>query len=484
MESNIFIQKIWTNLNFSNQIVTIIDGKTYYYYDLKLIVLKQIGLLKTIPSRRIGIFIDDSIEMYSAILACWFLKRAYVPVNPAYPINRIREIIETAELDTFWANDSIQFPELEDLITILKYSKEQPNLELDFIPTFDLEQEAYILFTSGTSGKPKGVPISHKNLQAFFEGFFDLGYSLSDQDRFLQMFDLTFDLSVFSFTAPLILGASFYPLEKKLIKPLALYNTLCDFNITFALMVPSVVNMLEPYKEDIDLNHLKYTQFCGEAFKTHQLNTWIDCAPNSQIDNVYGPTEATIYCSRYIAHPIKSELLHRNGVVCIGKEMKKSIFFVDDQGILNLGGDQVSVGYLKADEDQKKKFHLKKGICYFVSGDLGIDNHGIFYCQGREDDQVKIQGFRVELSEVEHGYNRLYPSGKSVAVANHEKEGIVIYLFIQNDSSDESISNYILTNISKELPSYMVPKKIILVEGFPLNANGKIDKKELLKWLK
>lgn len=484
MESNIYINRIWTNLNSSSQIVTIIADKTYHYHDLKSIVRNQMGLLRSIPSRRIGIFIDDSIEMYSAILACWFLNKAYVPINPDYPINRIKEIIETAELEFFWANESRQFPELENLITILKYSNNQANLELDYKPSIDLEQEAYILFTSGTSGKPKGVPISHKNLQAFFEGFFDLGYSLSNQDRFLQMFDLTFDLSVMSFAVPLVLGASFYPLEKKLIKPLALYNALSNYNITFALMVPSVVNMLEPYKEDINLNHLKYSQFCGEAFKTHQLNSWIDCAPNSQIDNVYGPTEATIYCSRYTAHPIETELLHRNGVVCIGKEMKRSVFFVDDNGILILGGDQVSVGYLKADEDQKRKFYLKNNLWNFVSGDLGIKDNGQFYCLGREDDQVKIQGFRVELSEVEHGFNRLYPTSKSFAVANFEKEGTVIYLFIQKNASEESISSSILSNLSKELPTYMLPKKVIFVDEFPLNANGKIDKKILLKWLK
>lgn len=485
LESTIFIQKIWTNLNSSNQIATIIEGKTYYYFDLKSIVEKQIGLLKTIDSPRIGIFIDDSIEMYSTILACWFLNKAYVPVNPEYPINRIKEIIETADLDTFYANDSIQFPELENLITFLKYSSNQIGLELEFTPSINLEKEAYVLFTSGTSGRPKGVPISHNNLQSFFEGFFDLGYSLSAQDRFLQMFDLTFDLSVMSFAVPLVLGASFYPLEKKMIKPLALYNSLSNYNITFALLVPSVVNMLEPYKEDIDLNHLKYTQFCGEAFKNHQLKIWKICAPKSQIDNVYGPTEATIYCSRYTCYPTSNdEVLHHNGVVCIGKEMKRSIFFVDDDGVLNLGGDQVSVGYLKADKEQKKKFHLKNGTFYFKSGDLGIDANGIFYCQGREDDQVKIQGFRVELSEIEHAYSRLYPNGKSVAVASQEKEGTTIYLFIQNTSDEETVQNFILNDLNKEIPSYMLPKKLFFVKDFPLNSNGKIDKKSLLRWLK
>jgi non-ribosomal peptide synthetase component F len=483
MTSSIFIERIWANLNSSNQIVAIIDDKTYYYHNLKHLVNKQILLINKISSSRIGIIIDDSIEMYSAILACWFLNKAYVPIKSEYPVNRIKEMIETAELEFMWVKDPNHFPPLEGL-TFLQCVDEQNNFEIDFAPVIDVEQEAYILFTSGTSGKPKGVPISHKNLQAFFEGFFDLGYSLSERDRFLQMFDLTFDLSVMSFAIPLILGASFYPLEKSLIKPLALFNTLSNRQITFALMVPSVVNMLEPYKDEIDLYHLKYTQFCGESFKIHQLNTWIDCAPNSQIDNVYGPTEVTIYCSRYIAHPVQTEPLHRNGVVCIGKEMKNSTFFVDNQGILNLGGNQVSLGYLKADENQKSKFHHYNGIWYFVSGDLGIEFDDVFYCQGREDDQVKIQGFRVELSEIEHGFNRLHPKGKSVAVAIQENEATVIYLFIQNDLLESFNSNSLIIRLAKELPSYMVPKKIFYIDHFPLNSNGKIDKKKLIKCLK
>jgi len=242
-------------------------------------VRKRMGLLKRDPSHRVGIFIDDSIEMYSAILACWFLNKAYVPVNPEYPVQRMREIIKIADLDSFWANDSVQIPELNDSVKIMRYSENKSDFDFDSIPYFDPEKEAYILFTSGTSGSPKGVPISHKNLQAFLEGFFDLGYSLSKNDRFLQMFELTFDLSVMSFAAPLILGTSFYPLEKKIIKPLSLFNTLSNYNITFSLMVPSVVNMLAPYKEEIELDQLKYTQFCGDAFKTHKLRNLADlCA--------------------------------------------------------------------------------------------------------------------------------------------------------------------------------------------------------------
>ena len=134
-------------MNSSNQIATIIEGKTYYYFDLKSIVEKQIGLLKTIDSPRIGIFIDDSIEMYSTILACWFLNKAYVPVNPEYPINRIKEIIETADLDTFYANDSIQFPELENLITFLKYSSNQIGLELEFTPSINLRTKKLTFYS-------------------------------------------------------------------------------------------------------------------------------------------------------------------------------------------------------------------------------------------------------------------------------------------------------------------------------------------------
>lgn len=246
-------------------------------------------------------------------------------------------------------------------------------------------------------------------------------------------------------------------------------------------MVPSAIDMLMPYSEDIDLPNLRITQFCGEALKLRQVESWRSCVPNTQIDNVYGPTEATIYCTRYTI-PKDKEVLHHNGIICIGEAMCNTALEINEDGELCLGGLQVSPGYLNATEEQKAKFYTKNNIHFYLSGDNASIENNLFYCHGRIDDQVKVQGFRVELAELEFACNNIYPQIENTAVAVDGNNGTELHLFIKSEFQDHMQSD-LETNLKKLLPWYMVPHKIHWVDNFPLNANGKIDKKELKRQL-
>lgn len=451
-----------------------ISGAPYTYNDLGQFIANHAQSLHSIPNSRLGLILRNDFNTYAAAIACIISGVTFVPINPEYPEQRIKDIINASEIN--YCFDSLEIFEFEGIKLLHRNEKTQR-----IFREVDHNQYCYILFTSGTTGKPKGVPITYGNLQAFLDGFQNLNYKVSSEDRFLQMFEMTFDLSVVSYVAPLLYGASFHTLDPSLVKPLALYDALESQEITIALMVPSAIDMLMPYSEDIDLPHLRITQFCGEALKTRQVESWKSCVPNTQIDNVYGPTEATIYCTRYTI-PNDQGVLHHNGIVCIGEAMCNTSLEINEDGELCLGGAQVSPGYLNATEDQKSKFYTKNNIHFYLSGDNASIESNLYYCHGRIDDQVKVQGFRVELAELEFACNSTFPNLENTAISAEGKNGTELHLFVKSKIQDQ-LENELLTNLKKSLPWYMVPHKIHWVDNFPLNANGKIDKKELKRQL-
>lgn len=486
-----FIANIVKNLNTKNQnLACLINETPTSYADFGLNVGGIQKVIAKFGNNILGIVTQNHASTYASISACWCTAKGYVPINPSYPVDRLASIIEQADLT------GILYAEETEQIQLLKDSF--PKLE--FICTAELaapdlfnahpqaHQTAYILFTSGTTGKPKGVPITFGNLNAFFEAFDALGYDLDFTDRFLQMFELTFDLSVMSFGVPLSIGASFFTLPDGMIKTLALYQVLEDHKITFSLMVPSAIQLLKPYMDDIDLPDLKYSQFCGEALKTDLTEKWATCVPNARIDNVYGPTEATIYCTYLTLGKNISDLMSHNGIVKIGKPMQAmhADVFVEnrravqqEQGELCLAGPQLTEGYLKNNAQNELSFFEYEGIRYYRTGDLCyVDEIGNLVYAGRKDDQIKIQGFRVELAELEHAAARVFPDKITVAVAFQDKDlNWKLGLFVQNLSMDAAKFSEIL---NPSLPDYMRPHVVLNMGEIPLNSNGKTDRKALV----
>ncbi|MBL0343154.1 MAG: AMP-binding protein [Bacteroidetes bacterium] len=353
---------------------------------------------------------------------------------------------------------------------------------------FNVANIAYILFTSGSTGVPKGVPISVSNLDAFLDAFFQLGYHLNENDRFLQMFDLTFDLSIMSYMAPLCIGACVYTVPSEGIKYMQVYKLLEQYDLTFTLMVPSIITHLRQYFDEIRLDKLRYSLFCGEALYEDVVLEWSKCVPNALVENVYGPTEATIFCTRYKINSNGSNK-QLNGILCIGAPMKNvGVAIINDnlqfsapfeKGELCLSGSQVTSGYWKNDLKNAEAFFEKEGIRYYKTGDLCfMDGEGDVFYSGRVDFQVKIQGFRVELGEIEFHARKFLESAAVVAVATENSQNIwQIYLFVEGDLTHfEELQNY----LKLHLPVYMVPSKITGVKMFPLNTNGKIDRKALI----
>jgi amino acid adenylation domain-containing protein len=472
-----------------------VGDRSYTYGELDRL---SAGIAETLKAHdvrkgdRAGILTENTVYTYASILGVLSSGACYVPVNHDNPLERNVGIIADAGIKVLLYTDA------EDRArTLCRASgiacRPLNNRIAPSVHGLEPVQQTgddlcYLLFTSGTTGRPKGVPIYHRNLSAFLDMMLETGrYDFTRHDRFLQMFELTFDLSVFSFLVPLSVGASFYPIPRKDMAYLEVADTLETRHITVALMVPSVINYLRPYFGEIDLPALRYSLFCGEALYHDTLAGWARCVPNAKIENLYGPTEATIFCLRYEWRRGEPPHPQGKGIVPIGKPMEgMKAFKLDEHGAegeegeLCLIGDQVTFGYWNNPSKTAEAFGTTKdGEVFYRTGDLcKVDDAGNFLYLGRIDGQVKIDGHRVELEEIEF-HARAFCGDKGVVAAASKSDAgsHFILLFIE---SDTAVKKGLHEHLKKHLPDYMIPKDIVTVARFPLNSNGKTDRKALV----
>ena len=350
---------------------------------------------------------------------------------------------------------------------------------------------AYLLFTSGSTGQPKGVMVSHANVLHYLDCV-TKRYGFTSNDRVSQTFDLTFDLSAHDMFVAWESGACLCcPSQKQLIKPGAFIN---DARLTAWFSVPSTAVFMRRFgvlKPGM-YPGLRLSLFCGEALPVETVRQWALAAPNSVIENIYGPTELTIACTAYRWDSAKSPDESEQGVVPIGQPFDgMRALIVDDQlrevehgrdGELLMTGPQLSLGYWQDEEKTRQAFVSiagKDGI-YYRTGDRvrrPAGNKPLIYL-GRFDKQIKVLGHRVELGEVEAAIRQL--SGLEGVVAlgwpTTESGADGIEVFLETEGFD---TKALAMQLKEKLPVYMLPRDILVLDRFPLNANGKYDRKAL-----
>ena len=442
---------------------------------------------------RIGILAQRSVEAYASILGAVFSGRAYVPINPKAPYERQRGIAEAAGCSAFVV-DARSLDNGKKLVAEFGGHCIPPGFESPALESANSDHgaHAYIMFTSGTTGVPKGVAVRYDNVAAYVSAFASIA-QVYPEDRCSQFFDLSFDLSVHDMFVTWASGAMLcVPTDEELIDPLgfaARESCTCWFS------VPSVASFSRRTRrlKEGALPAVRLALFCGEPLPTSLAIDFASAAPNSELFNLYGPTEATIAITAQKFIPDSDVSLPSTvplGVAYPGC----AVMLVDgngrragvgESGELWLAGAQLTDGYVNNPDEQTSKFVTARfDDCpfdrWYRSGDIVRDDldFGLVY-QSRLDDQVKIFGYRVEILDIEEALRKAASTADVAAIAwpvneGGSADGLVAFL-PPGDEEDRQI----LAKCRGLLPAYMVPKKIIRIAVLPLNSNGKVDRKIL-----
>lgn len=492
----------------SGELAIVARGQQYSYRGFASIaesVRRVLEASKLVGACRVGVLTSDGILPYAALLAILANGSTYVPINPKNPVSRNRAIIRDASISGLIVESSSVpasaaygglLDDLPDKIDVISVAPDECD-ECSVLGNYPRSHEtpAYLLFTSGSTGRPKGVPITSSNLDSFIAVLVDSGlYDFDASDRFLQMFELTFDLSMMSFLVPLTMGASCHIVPDSAFGSATILKFLHEQKISVALMVPSLLIFLEQYLEKrIRLPDMRISLFCGEALPDSLVQKWSLAAPNSTIENVYGPTEATIFCLRYEWDPGISPQKAINGIVPIGRPLPGTgAFLVDsnggriegtgEKGELCLTGAQLASGYWQDEEKTAMAFELTEdGERAYRTGDLcAVDNEGDFLYFGRLDSQVKVDGHRVELGEIEYHVRKTLGRSDIAVVVLVERGRNYLHLALEMPEID---FGELTRTLGTDLPEYMIPHHVEYVDRLPVNLSGKIDRPKLKEML-
>ncbi|WP_426266377.1 amino acid adenylation domain-containing protein [Sphingomonas sp. LHG3443-2] len=446
------------------------------------------------PGDRVAILAERSTFPYAAIFGVLLAGGAYVPLNIRFPADRNRQIVERSGAAVLIASDA----QAALAGQVLGDGADVPLLtEADLLAHPLLEPAssiaagklAYVFFTSGTTGVPKGVPITHDNVLAYLRGIRTV-CEITPDDRVMQVVDLTFDLSVHDIFLAWTAGACLYSIPEN--GTLLCTRFVEEHGGTHWLSVPSAAALVRQtgLLTPGSMPTLKYSFFCGEALPGAVAESWAAAAPSSAILNIYGPTEATVAFS---AFRYTSGQAEPPPVVSLGEpfpEQRMGLFSDAGEpvekggtGEICLSGSQVSEGYWNAPEITAERFFSHDGQRWYRTGDLGsyVEGEGYVYL-GRADRQVKIRGYRVELQEIENAVRKATGCDLAAVIPWPLGEGGAA-LGCKAYVVGGPVPDTVQSRLSELLPDYMMPSTVEAISEMPLNANGKIDHRALAQAL-
>ena len=457
----------------------------------------------------VAIFNEKSPEAFSLMLGCLKIGAIYTNLDTTSPWMRLEKMISTClpEIIFFDTSDSSIKKEVNKhlaAIACIELQDADFKKSLDVYADEDLNETfridgnnpAYIMFTSGSTGFPKGAVMSHSNVLNFIQ-WGRQTFEVTEEDIFTNANPVYFDNSVFDFYTSIYSGATLVPLAHDLVKNAKqLVEAINQSKCTLWFSVPSLLVYLLTTKalSKNDFKNIKRISFGGEGFPKNKLKQLFDLLGDRiTLYNVYGPTECTCICSSYII--TEKDFANMNELAPLGfmaPNFSYEILPLDNNNInfgeLALIGPCVGLGYYNNFDRTATSFVQNKNSKFsqmmYKTGDVvERASNGYLHFRGRVDNQVKHMGYRIELEEVEAAFSTLSyvnEAGVLYEKLTTELGQIKAFVSISDAAKDSTV---IIDDLKKLLPAYMVPRSVIILPVLPKNSNGKIDRKQLAQLL-
>lgn len=433
----------------------------------------------------VGIMLNRSPELIISMLAILKSGAAYLPIDPTYPENRINYIISDSNIDTLITSNNLnnEFIEVDNTITAdltntdIFSNNNTENLSNINIP----EDTAYVIYTSGSTGNPKGVSISHKNVNNFIA---TVSRKINFVGNIISVTTFCFDIFVLESLLPLQIGQTVVLASDEDQNSPQKLNTLCmKYNVSMLQTTPSKMSLLL-YDTSLEfIKNLKVVMVGGEPFPSNLLEL-LKSITTAKIYNMYGPTETTVWST------IKE--LSNTDTITIGKPIGNTQVYILDSdnnlvpigvpGSLYIGGDGVSKGYLHKPELTSEKFinnpFIDNDIIYNTGDIARWTTDGEIICLGRSDSQVKLRGLRIELEEIENNIEDFPDISKAIVCIKTDSFGRQFICAYYTATTKVSVPK-LRAFLNNYLPSYMIPSYYSQLSNFTYTPNGKIDRKKL-----
>ncbi|MFF0649241.1 AMP-binding protein [Streptomyces tendae] len=468
------------------------------------------------PPRAVGVLAGKTVPAYAGLLAGLYTGATVVPLNPDFPAERTRRMLELAGVQALIVDErgatalaalgddgarqeggASAVPALRTVLAARDDGTVRGDLPGGRSPVevsagsalgaprpVTREDTAYMLFTSGSTGSPKGVPISHGSAHHYFR-LLDERYDFTARDVFSQTFDLNFDCAMFDLFGAWGAGATVATIPPHSYRRLP--DHLREQGITVWFSTPSAISLVRRTGQLTAgaLPTLRWSLFAGEALHCRDAADWHAAASGSLLENIYGPTELTITITGHRWDPVTSARHGVNGLVPIGSVhpghdhllLSDDGSTVGDEGELCVTGPQMTVGYLDPREDEGR-FLEHDGRRWYRTGDRVRrlpDSDELLYL-GRLDSQVQIQGWRVELAEIDQAV-RLCPGVEDALTVARQVEGGTELLVFYTGERTPAVT--LARSLREVLPAGMLPRHFEHLGSFPLNSNRKVDRKAL-----